>query len=363
MSTASILPINTIHALILMSLGLIGVPSALWAQATEPPSTEFVVPPPPPPPSHPMAQVPGMQSEPEDLRSPRQKLYEHCLDRMADFVDAPDDFVQKCLGEQPATINSGTIESSKSSQSVANKKITTPRHLAPGFSAKTLSKHAEALPAIVSSCFDQLVKNLGKRGLFSAGDTLVTVFVRDNGKVESVNVDESEIVDDKFLTCIEKSIAKSWKLPPSRSAEEKRNALNAASIILSFESHGQGQSKNKITQNGTKRVQVGGLSSTEIARSLGQQASQLRSCQVSTLPSDVIAARKASGKPNIALNMDVEFIVNEFGKVSDLQLAEQSSTDMQFRKCISDRISSWLFSKPRGKQKTLVVQSLKLTAQ
>ena len=315
--------------------------------------TDFVIPPPPPPPPHPMA---GTMTEPEDLRSPRQKLYEQCLDHMADLPDAAEDFVQRCMGEiKPIGPPSNTSPSPNPVKSGARS-----QHPVPGYSSQAMTKNAETLPAVISPCYEQILKRLRKRSLQETGDSSVSVYVRDTGKVEAALVEESEFVDEQFLSCLEKSIVKSWKIPPSQAAA-KRNALNFSTLIISFESVGQTQQKNKITIQSVKSVKLSGLSSREIANSLKKQAGFLRSCKANVLPPEVIAARKAGGKPTIVIDMDVEFSINVTGRVTGLSIAEISTADPIFKNCIRDRISSWVFPKPRGGQVTRVSQTLRLT--
>ncbi len=324
---------------------------------------EFVVPPPPPPPAHPMAQSPDLQSAPEDLRSPRQKLYESCLDRMADIPGAPEDYVQRCMGEQPQNPpgGSGSPVPGNAVTPATSRPAPSP-HPFPGHSVKTLEKQTSGISDILSGCYNQLLAGMRKRNMSAAGDTTVSIFLRDNGRIEAAQVEDSEIVDEVFLNCLERSLIKSWKVSASTSAPPKRNALNNASLVLSFE---PGHPKGKVLVTGPKRVRLGGLSGAEIGKSLEKQAVQLRTCKAGALPPEVIATRNAGRRDGekavIVIQLDVDFVIDEKGRVTSLNVTELSGTDPKFKKCITDRMNTWTFPKPRGRQKTPVSQSLKLT--
>ena len=299
-----------------------------------------------------MAQEPDTQGTPEDLRSPRQKLYETCLDRMADISGAPEDYVQRCMGETPTP-------RTPPPENIRPQKVI---HMVPGHSVKTLEKQTVPLPGIVGPCYDQLLKRMRKRNLGASGDATVSIFLRDNGRIETALVEDSEIVDETFLACLERSIVQSWKVAPSTSAPKKRNALHHSLIIFSFE---PGHPSGKVSVTGPKRVRLGGLTSSEVSKALEKQSVQLRSCKAGALPAEALANRNASAaagaKAVIVFELDIDFVINEQGKVTSLAMTEVTEADKAFQKCISDRMSTWIFPKPRGLQKTPVSQSLKLT--
>ena len=101
---------------------------------------------------------------------------------------------------------------------------------------------------------------------------------------------------------------------------------------------GRGSSKVSVSMPPGDPVVSGGLTAGEISSVIRKNLNQIRHCYEQYL-------QRSPGKSG---KVTVKFIINKGGRTSSVGVRKSNISDRSFRSCITSRIKTWKFPRPRG---------------